>query len=915
MAETAEHIQLLYEIALSIGSSLDLRTMLRGCLSTILKKLNCSAGTIYQIKESRDQTSCEPLYAIPRDLQKNIAHQVAKEHICQPFMHVEWKIIEQELPIVGQSQDSFYHIMNLPGFGLMILVKNGSQLCKSTTNSLRPLNQKIANACLACLQNDALRESEARYRTVIEHAPSGIVYIDPSGHIKHMNSKMFDIVGSPPEDVAKPLNIFTYLPFFRSGMSKNVQHCMENRTYAKFEDYYSFRDGEQKYIRYNITPLIRHEKLLGVLVDVEDLTVRKKAERELASSEKRFRQIFESFPDLYYRVDLQGTLQLVSPSVTRLSGYQPEELIGKPVTIFYADEREREVFLAELHKKGRIENYPQKFLRKNRQVIDGSISAHVVFDDRGNPIGIEGTVRDVTEQRSTEKKLKEAKKQADAANLAKSEFIANMSHEIRTPMNTIMGFSELLSALVKDEKQKSYLQAIKTGGQHLSRLIEDILDLSKIEAGKIELEAAPTNLLNLFSEIEQIFSSEIAKKQLEFIKRLEFIADIPDRRAPTLLLDETRLRQVLLNLVGNAVKFTDEGYIKLFCQMGQSAKNANGIDLVISVADTGIGVPDSQKEQIFESFRQYNGQLNRKYGGTGLGLAVSKRLVEMMGGKISLKDNVDGGSVFTLHIRNIQRTDAKPKNEMASESVDPMQFDFNNACVLVVDDSKLNRIVLKEWLTRSNIHIIEAMDGKAAIDMAHRHHPELILLDIVMPTMDGYEAIKHLKNDASLKEIPVLAVTASLMQSDIEKISQYGFDGYLIKPLNIDKLYKMLLHYLQSQDNRPGKTAQKDPAVSMENLELDEGIRSQLLLSMQERIMPIWQEAQGVIEIETIDRFVAELHTIASEYKVECLSSYASQLTDSIQIFDVLNIEKLIEKFPEMSKALEQSTPAEQCVA
>jgi len=292
-----------------------------------------------------------------------------------------------------------------------------------------------------------------------------------------------------------------------------------------------------------------------------------------------------------------------------------------------------------------------------------------------------------------EKALKQAKEVAEAANRAKSEFLANMSHEIRTPLNAIIGFSELLSSLITEKKHKSYLSSIQIAGKTLLTLINDILDLSKIEAERLSIQSEPINPILILTELEQIFAVKIAEK------RLEFIVDIDKDLPPTLVLDQTRLRQVLFNLLGNAIKFTEQGYIKLSAHKKRSQENdSRKVDLIIAVADTGIGIPEDQQDIIFESFQQQDGQSTRKYGGTGLGLAITKRLVEMMNGQISVRSQEDQGSEFEITLRDVE----VPTTESARDDC----IDFNKS--------------------QKASPIIDNVENAGLANISPSEHPELI---------------------------------------------------------------------------------------------------------------------------------------------------------------------------------------------
>ena len=500
--------------------------------------------------------------------------------------------------------------------------------------------------------------------------------------------------------------------------------------------------------------------------------------------------------------------------------------------------------------------------------------------------------------------LLQAKENAETANRAKSEFLANMSHEIRTPMNAVLGFTELLFSQVTDEKQRNYLDSIRSSGKNLLALINDILDLSKIEARKLELQYEPVNLSSIFTEIESVFSLKIKQKELEFI--MDINPDMPE----SLLLDEVRLRQVIFNLMGNAVKFTSNGFIKLSADIKIKQDQENIIDLILSVEDTGIGIPSGSQDRIFEAFKQQDGQNTKKYGGTGLGLTITKRLVEMMGGNISVQSRVGKGSCFKVVLHNVLCGTAPVKSQPYNISEEKNEIEFEPATILVVDDIKANRSLVKAFFQDTHIRFIDAANGEQAVLAARKERPDLILMDIRMPVMDGCDATSLIRKDQEIKDIPIIALTASGMKSDLERIMNCGFDGLLTKPFKKEDLIRKLSHFIkyrkEENENTETETPETpDPDTHKVSAEFIKKL-PELLEKLENDFNPLWESARQSGFFDDIAEFGKQINELGINYSYKILEKYGEDLNSQVSSFDIEKINTTLDAYPKIIEKLKK---------
>lgn len=477
------------------------------------------------------------------------------------------------------------------------------------------------------------------------------------------------------------------------------------------------------------------------------------------------------------------------------------------------------------------------------------------------------------------KELIEAKEKAEESGKLKEEFLANMSHEIRTPMNAVLGFTDLLYEEIKEPKHIEYLKSIRSSGKQLLQIINDILEISKMQAGKMNIDLKPVNPYSLLKDLHSIFKVKIDEKNLEFI------CDIDKNLPKSLLLDEVRVRQILFNLLGNAVKFTEKGYIKITATKIYRDEDKSILDFIIKIEDSGIGIAKNQQEKMFEPFTQQDGQSAKLFGGTGLGLSISKKLANLMGGDITLESEVNKGSVFTVHINLVSISSTMAEEADMFEYEYLKSYKFEHANILLVDDIETNRILIKNYLSNYDFEIAEADNGADALRLSTKGF-DLILMDIKMPIMDGYEATQKIKSNPKTANIPIFALTASVLHHESTKEKNSIFDNFLCKPINKKILLEAIATVIPHKIAHNDKISSKKIDELVENADLAE-LDEEGIAFVKNVLMPKLKESKNSGDFDIIYNFVVLLKEFSHKYSIPPLDKKAEKLQHHIEVFDI----------------------------
>jgi PAS domain S-box-containing protein len=672
------------------------------------------------------------------------------------------------------------------------------------------------------LAEEAMRASGERYRLLFERNLAGVYRCTVEGRLLECNQATAWMFGyeTPEEVLAVPVTRWWHTASDRGAFLAKLR---SEKSVTSHEMRFRRKDGESFWAIGNIT-LIEDPSGTGIIEGtLVDITERKRAEEEAKESGELVKLVLDSIPEAVYGIDLRGNCTFCSPSCLQMLGYQePGELLGKNMHDVMHHTRQdgthypvEECHIYEAFRRGEGTHIDEEVLwRRDGTSFPGEYWSCPMHRN-GEIVGAVVTFIDITERKRNEQILREARAAAEAANRAKSQFLANMSHEIRTPMNGVIGVAGLLLDTELTTEQRQYAEIVRSSGEGLMRVINDILDFSKIEAQKFVLETNDFDLRTVLREAIGLLEIKASEKGIALTSELE-------RGTPWQLRgDPGRLRQILINLVGNAVKFTHEGKVSISVGLepgDMQSADVGTTTLRFKISDTGVGFRQDRASALFEPFVQADGTSTRRYGGTGLGLTISKQLCEMMGGRIGAESEEGKGSTFwfTAVFEKQTRADvpleakasAAAAGAVSGPSERPLREvrEKSHARILLAEDNVINQKVALAILRRAGYEADVVVSGIEALQALADADYDLVLMDCDMAEMDGYEATRRIRDRRALTrnpKIPIIAVTASAMAGDRDKCFQAGMSDYIAKPIGPQQLREMLKKWLNPPPTGP----------------------------------------------------------------------------------------------------------------
>ena len=618
------------------------------------------------------------------------------------------------------------------------------------------------------------KSNEINRKLVLDSSLNVVILFDKTGKIISWNKRAQILFGKTEEEVIGKKVYETVFSeshsiMCRSNINNYIEKGDSSNMFRQIGCVAVNKENKEFPIEIAITPILQNKKLIFYLF-VKDITEVKKANNFSLNQEQKYRNIISNINIGIIEVDNEGLIQFANQNFSLISGYEISELIGKnPNDLF---ESRKSIDIVESKKKireiGIADIYQLEVINKQGEIRWWIISGAPNYDNMGNITGSIGLHLDITEQKMLGIELEKEKIKAEESAKSKELFLINMSHEIRTPLNAIVGFLRELNREELSENQKLFVNNSSLASFHLMAIINNILDLSKIEAKELQLE---NKKFNFYSKIANIVSVlQIKAKE----KNLKLDLFVSDEIHKILKGDILRIEQIIYNIIGNSLKFTIRGGVSIRCEMIQDF--AKSQEICITISDTGIGMSSDFLSKVFESFSQESSAVARKFGGTGLGMSIAYELAQLMNGRIEIESKKKQGTDVHIYLNLVKDNNNNNNNNNNN-------LDLENISILLVEDNAINRLVAQKSLENHNCTIVEANNGKHAVEILKTQQFDVILMDIFMPEMDGLEATEIIRNELKITT-PIIAFTANAFKSEIKKFIEIGMDDYVLKPFD-----------------------------------------------------------------------------------------------------------------------------------
>ncbi len=788
----------------------------------------------------------------PDDLQTwlDLIHPHDLEQVSQQWRRYR---LEQEvvwrLEFRMRCQDGSYKYLLCRGFITELVSRNKPALISGIVTDIT--HQKATE--------DELAFSSLRLHNVIANLNDAILLVDEQGRVLLTNNEFCQLHQLPlsPDELIG-LNLSACLGLVDSRSAHTAGNCLRDLFRERWQGLETLQMPDERVFQRRSQPICHQQENIGHLWTFQDITQQVKDDHTLKLREQKYQAIIENMSLGLVEVDLDYRVRHVNDSFCEIVGYEEQEMIQTSIFSLICGANDSNLLRNKQIERlqGLSDVYEAQMITKNGIVKWLLIGGAPLYDENNTVTGTTGIFMDITHQKQLEINLREAKKQAEESSKAKEMFLANMSHEIRTPMNAILGMSQLLAKTPLSKTQDNYLNAISTSAENLLVIINDVLDLSKIDAGKLTIEHIGFSTEALCQQIEKTLHYKAEEKGLNFVTWVK--AGIPD----VLIGDPYRITQVLLNLAGNAIKFTEKGQVTVSCELTDFTEQDVLVDFTVS--DTGIGIAPEYLSRIFNAFSQEDSSVTRKFGGTGLGLSICRRLVGLMGGELRIESEKKQGTVISFSLRLPIGSATDMPSKQLSFGTKAIHAGIKGRRVLLVEDNDFNRLLAKSFLTQASVEVIEAENGAVALDLVRQAATpfDLILMDVQMPVMNGLETTEFLRQELALTT-PIVALTANAIRGEQQKCLSAGMNDYLAKPFQEQDLLKMVYNWTERTHQGLQVTDKLyDLTLLHETARGDEQFIDFMLRTFLESSTAILQELRAAMNAGCIVRLQAGAHKI-----------------------------------------------------